>query len=349
MKSSILGTALGADIGYGNLKISVSNGSGPHEVILPAGAQRMSEWDASSRSLDGGEAVLVAVDGVAEEWVAGIEPKLLNRSTRVLNDRYTTTPEYAALFSTGLIRSGVTRIDALVTGLPVSQFWGVGGEELRASLKAQMVGRHHVNTRHTIEVMDVVVVPQPMGTFTAVLAQPEFAKLQPRITSLSTLCVDVGFFSVDFVLFIGNRPKRSVSNSSTRATSYLLDEAARRLSRDLGRAKSRDVLDEALRSGRKMLEVGITQDADFLKYIRSAAAEIAPQVMAEIRNELRSSIDLDLIILTGGGADFYVDAVKEAFPGIEIAQPENPVLANARGFRILAEHELKRRMSAKAA
>lgn len=354
MKSSNSGSSvMGADVGFGNLKISCSasgGGGDVRECVLPAGAQRMSEWDSSSKSLDGGEAVFIPVEGEAEEWIAGIEPRLLNRTSRVLNDQYPRSPEYAAMYAAGLVRSGLTRIDLLVTGLPVKQFYGMNGVAMRNHVKQAMSGRHHVSPRCTVEVGDVVVVPQPVGTFTALLqGEPAYARLRNRIKSLTTLCLDVGFGTVDWVLLGGNVVKPHSSHSSARATSHLLEDAARRVSKEIGRAKSRDVLDEALRNGRDVLEVGLDTDVDFRRHIQGAAEDVAGQVMDEVKNSLRLNEDLDLIILTGGGAAFYEAAAKEAFPNTDVARPENPVLANARGYRLLAEMELRRRNNAKVA
>lgn len=348
MKSSIGRlAAMGADVGFGNLKISCSTGLGAgalHECVLPAGAQRMSDWDPSARSLDGGEAVLIqAPGGGVEEWIAGIEPRLLNRSTRVLNEHYPRSNEYAALFAAGLIRSGMSRVELLVTGLPVKQFFGVGGEAMREHVRRMMTGRHHANAHHCIEVAEVLVVPQPLGTFTALLAEPQYGKLRSRIKSLTTLCLDVGFGTVDWVLLGGNVVKPHSSYSSGRATSHLLEDAARRVSMSIGRTKSRDVLDEALRNGRPMLEIGLDADVDYRSYIHAAAGEVADEVMDEVKNTLRLNEDLDLIILTGGGAEFYAEAARKAFPNVDVVRPENPVLANARGYRLLAEMELRRR------
>lgn len=353
MKSSIGSfCTLGLDVGFGNLKLSALNGNSlgqPRECVLPAGAQRMTEWDAGSSSLDGGEAVYIPVNGEAEEWIAGIEPRKLNSTKRVMDDTYPTSAQYAALFAAGLIRSGLSKIDLLVTGLPVKQFYGMGGIDLRAQLKKMMTGRHHVARHCSIEVCEVKVVPQPMGTFSAVLAEPESAKLRPRIKVLSTLSLDIGFGTIDWVLMTGNEVQAVSSHSSPRATGYLLEEASRRVSQELGRIKSRDVLDEALRQGRSVLEVGITRDIDYRKHIAEAAEEVAETVIAEIRSSLRLNDDLDLIMLSGGGATFYEAAVRAAFRGVDVVRAENPVLANARGFRLLAEAELRNRNRAKVA
>ena len=40
----------------------------------------------------------------------------------------------------------------------------------------------------------------------------------------------------------------------------------------------------------------------------------------------------DIVLLVGGGAGFFKESVKEAFPHLKVTTPESPVFANARGF-----------------
>jgi plasmid segregation protein ParM len=38
------------------------------------------------------------------------------------------------------------------------------------------------------------------------------------------------------------------------------------------------------------------------------------------------------VLLVGGGAGFFEEAIKDAFPQLKVSTPEAPVFANVRGF-----------------
>ena len=47
--------------------------------------------------------------------------------------------------------------------------------------------------------------------------------------------------------------------------------------------------------------------------------------------------DIDVILMTGGGARFYAKAIENRFPQHKVVTLSNPPLANVRGFHMIGE------------
>jgi len=327
----------GVDLGYGNAKAAVHDlGSGrSREIVLPAGAavaSAMPKLDASRWDLKGGEEVLVN----GQPWVAGVEQHHIQRRGRQTHDRYVTTDEYYALYLACLARLGCTRIDVLVTGLPVSQHFGPEGPALRDVLQSKLAGRKHVNDQTMVEVERVVCIAQPLGTFMGMASQPAYAALATD-DHLNVLCVDVGFGTVDWVLMSGKSCLDQSSGSSPLATSVVLQNTAKRLTAELGRPVTIDQLDSALRRGASEITLGLSGRHDFSRALQIEAVDVASAVMAEILSSLRSAGPVGQVILTGGGSGLYADALRKAFPGEgRVISADDAVLANALGYREVA-------------
>lgn len=332
-----ISTVLGLDLGYGSAKCAMMEmGSGrSREIVLPAGAAvatAMPKIDATRCDLKGGEEVLI--NGVP--WAAGVEQQHIQRRARQTHSRYVTTDEYYALYLACLARMGCSRIDVLVTGLPVSQHFGPEGPQLREVLQTRLVGRKHVNARTMVDVGKVVCIAQPLGTYMGMAADPQYKALATN-DSIRVLCVDVGFGTVDWVLMSGRSVMDQSSGSSPLATSVILQNTARRLSADLGRIVTADHLDAALRRGRAILPVGLNGEHDFTQALEAEAADVSSTVVAEILSSLRSAGTVDHVIITGGGGSLYEQALREAFPGeFCVMKPKDAVLANAMGYREVA-------------
>lgn len=340
MGISTVGVVVAVDVGYGNCKLvggEVSRAA-VHEVVLPSGAAPV---DAMPRQHDrpdlmGGE--LVLVDGA--EWVAGVEPLHIQNRVRKTHAAYTREKEYEALFKAALARHRHDHIDLLVTGIPVSQFYGPDSESLRAGLVSLMRGRKQITAHRTVTVDHVIVVPQPFGSFMAMAVHPDHTYLQDD-PSLFGLVVDPGFGTVDMVGMTGQSISHQHSDSSPLATSHVLELAAAQIARTLGVPITSDRLDMALRSGRSRLLVG-REEVDLAPILAPISQEVGRDVAALIQRKLRKiERAVDYIILTGGGASLYAPSLVDAFPASRILTPDDPVLANARGYHVFGKLKLQ--------
>lgn len=316
---------LGIDIGYSNLKLAYGQqGSEPKVLLRPAGAapaDRMGEKIGG----DGEEDFLrVLVNGVP--FVAGISPDRAELWSRELHENYPSTDSYCALFHAGLLLSEFDQIDLVVTGLPVNQYLN---PELRERLSKQMQGEHQITPRRKITVNKVKVVPQPVGGFVDyVWSLPDAAEIEDS----RVLVVDPGFFSVDWVLIGNGELRRQSCGTSLEASSVILDEAARLIAEDFGGNVGRERLEHALRNGLAHVRL-FGERVEVAPFLKKAADKVGPIVTARLRESLRKeNASADMALLVGGGAGFFANAVKEAFPQLKVSSPDSPVYANARGF-----------------
>ncbi len=83
-----------------------------------------------------------------------------------------------------------------------------------------------------------------------------------------------------------------------------------------------------------MLVLG--QRVEIAPYIEQAARTIGPVVVESIQKSLRTeSRMVDLVVLVGGGAEFFREAVQSAFPRLTVVTTQEPVFSNARGFWLM--------------
>ncbi len=316
---------LGIDIGYSNLKLAYGQqGSEPKVLLRPAGAapaDRMGEKIGG----DGEEDFLrVLVNDVP--FVAGISPDRAELWSRELHENYPSTDSYRALFHAGLLLSEFDQIDLVVTGLPVNQYLN---PDLRERLSKQMQGEHQITPRRKITVNKVKVVPQPVGGFVDyVWSLPDAAEIEDS----RVMVVDPGFFSVDWVLIGNGELRRQSCGTSLEASSVILDEAVRLIAEDFGGNIGRERLEHALRNGLAHVRL-FGERVEVAPFLKKAADKVGPIVTARLRESLRKeNASADMVLLVGGGAGFFENAVKEAFPQLKVSSPDSPVYANARGF-----------------
>lgn len=334
------GICVGLDIGYGNLKV-VASALGSDEVrtiVLPVGAApKAKAMKSMSGRVDPGEGELVMIDG--EEWVAGVSPLELQDFARQTHGNYPKTKEYLALYYAALAKLGHPKIAALVTGLPVSQFYEGKQSGLTAEICKRLGGQHFINPipggkMAEVDVGRVLVVPQPAGAYTDMVTQdPDLAHDKDRFA----LVLDVGYFSTDWVLIQGGKVSDGSSGSSTDATSRILEDAAGQIKAARGIPVSPARLESAFRNGRVTLQLG-EHTVDYRTFINAAATEVADRVMAKVGSSLRGQVDLiDVVAITGGGGAMFERSVRKAFPSSMTALGKDPIVANARGFMQLAK------------
>ena len=219
------------------------------------------------------------------------------------------------------------KIDMLVTGLPVSQYLD---ETRRNALANQMRGTHQLTPKRAVTVEKVKVIPQPIGGLLDYINQQD-----ANIEDARVLVVDPGFFSVDWVVVANKDMHRQSSGTSLNASSVILEEASRLIARDHGAAVDTETLENAVRASKSTILV-LGQRVEIAPYIEKAAKTIGPVVVESIQKSLRKeSKTVDLVVLVGGGAMFFREAVQAAFPRQTVVMPKDPVYSNARGFWLM--------------
>lgn len=316
---------LGIDIGYSNLKLAFGKrGTEPRVLLKPAGAAPVDRLGEKIADKGKDDFIRVVVNGTP--FAAGLSPDRAELWSRELHEDYPSTESYRALFHAGLLLAELEQIDLLVTGLPVTQYLN---QELRTRLQTQMTGEHQVTPRRRITVQAVKVVPQPVGGFVDHVWNLKDAS---EFEDSRVLVVDPGFFSVDWVLISNGELRRQSCGTSLEASSVILDEAAKQLANDFGGNVGRERLENAVRQNQAEVRL-FGEKIDIAPYLNSASAKVGPIVATRLRESLRKeNASADIVLLVGGGAGFFKESVKEAFPHLKVTTPESPVFANARGF-----------------
>jgi plasmid segregation protein ParM len=317
---------LGLDIGYSNLKLAVGpRGQTPQTHLRPAGAAPADRFGARFDGKAQEEFLHVLAEGQA--FVAGVAPDRAELWSRSLHADYPASASYEALFHAGLLLSELEHVDVLVTGLPVSQYLD---ETRRNAVAEQMRGSHQVTPKRSVTVDKVKVVPQPVGGLLDYIAQQD-----ADIEDARVLVVDPGFFSVDWVVIANKDLHRQSSGTSLNASSVILEEASRLIAKDHGAAVGTEALENVLRAGKPSVLV-LGQRVEIAPYIEQAARTIGPVVVESIQKSLRTeSRMVDLVVLVGGGAEFFREAVQSAFPRLTVVTTQEPVFSNARGFWLM--------------
>ncbi len=315
---------VGMDIGYSNLKVAYgdSKAGAPVTVLRPAGA---APADRFGHRMDGklpDDFISVLVNG--KEFVAGVSPDRAQIWNRSLHEDYSSTDSYLALFKAGLLLSGVRQIDALVTGLPVSQFMDDRKKKL---LEKMMQGRHLITPGVTVEITAVKVVPQPVGGFIDFLMNTE-----EDVEDANLLIVDPGFFSVDWVVVNNNVIRDHSSGTSLNACSVMLEEVSRQISQKFETKINVESIENAIRKNKSTVMV-MGQRTELAPFLKSAREKIGPAVSEMVQQAVRNEAkDVDLVVLVGGGANLYFDVIRQAFPRQKVLVSRDSVFSNCRGF-----------------
>lgn len=318
---------VGWDCGYSNGKLTygLSTDSEPQVLIRPAQAAPVSELHGSAK-LKEGEYFVQVND---EPWAAFLDPGRA-RLNRELHGDYPSTDAYKALFHAALIAACGDRnvVDRLVTGLPTNQ---ARDPRLVESLVNRLKGVHQVAPKRQIEVLEVEVLAQPVGTLCDINSYHDDADL---FAEANLLVLDPGFFSVDWVMFRRGDIQRESSNTSLDAMSVVLDTINEEVAREHGgEGPGRDKIEIALQKDRKeVLMFG--QRLPLEPYIDRAMSSVAPRALSNLKEQMRfmEGEALDFILIGGGGAHYYRTAAQNLFPKARVIVADNNVASNAYGY-----------------
>jgi len=317
---------LAIDIGYSNLKVVWGDvGSNPQSWIAPSGCGPR-ETLSESVSGSGGHGIIQVLIG-GRPWVAGVGHSLIESSVRELHADYPSTEVWEALFKAALRMAGRERVDLLVTGLPVSQHQDPAQRE---RLKQSLTGSHQVTPNFQVTVNRVAVLSQPTGTYLdAVATRPDLLDL---FENGRTVVLDPGFFSTDWLVIDRGRVNKASSGTSLNAMSVLIERVVASLKEATGAVIGHDRIEDALRLGQDQILV-YGQWTSLKPHLDNAEQSVADAAMTELRRAMRGDASaVDVVLITGGGANHYAAAAAQVFPYSRVVIPNAPELANARGF-----------------
>lgn len=320
------------DIGYGTTKFIVdeirSCKSFP-SVAAPAQTQR-----SRASLLRERRTTEVWVDGRAYE--VGPDASLFLSNVPVLHRDYVETDDYQALLYGALDAMDVSRIDLLVTGLPV---------HLHASrwkrLREKLVGTHTVRPGREIEIREAAVVIQPVGGF---VAHNHERGGWSSAADRTYLLIDPGYFTFDWMVTKGLAELPGLSGSIECSVSEYLKCIAEALSDSLGdHYTNLRAIDQGLQSG--MFRINGRQID--LSPFRVAGEEAIGRSVRALLNTVKSALaEVDEVVLVGGGAQYFLATLKKTFAHHPLYVVQDPVTANVRGFQLIGDTYVRRRVAA---
>lgn len=312
-------TIVGADIGYGQTKIMAGAGA---RAIFPSLVGPFVEIKYHNDLIRNGKGVDIEVEG--QRWFVGelaclqspftVSPRARERDPQLIR-----TLLLAALHTVGVTQA------QLVTGLPVSWY------DDREALIDVLTGTHThaINGEpRAVEISEVVVVPQPFGSFFQMLLHGDgrLPRESVPLTRQRIGVIDVGTHTTDYAMADALNYVEPKSGS--------IEVAMGRVYELLQRSVSREIRDIDFQEAERAVRTGEVQVRgqvrDVSNLVQEAVAQVGHQIVGQAQTLWGDGADLSNILLTGGGAPVFVDVVRRVYPHAH-EMPEAQ-LANANGF-----------------
>lgn len=325
-------TVRALDVGYGNTKFTT--GSAGRRVdcqhfpsIAPLASPRhLTEALGSTR-----RTIELEIDGVRYE--VGPDAALAQGafSARNMDDDFCMTAEYLALVRGALHFMEVDRIDLLVVGLPVSTV-----ERKRSYLERRLTGQHPLDGGRAVAIQCVKVLAQPRG---ALLSYASASGRRGFIREQKSLIIDCGARTFDWLVVDGFKVNDKCSGAVNRGMHDVLTAIAEGIDRAFcTRFTDFERIERALRGTLKLQVFGRMED---LGPHLAAARKIASDAVTAMRRQVQDASDVDNIVVSGGGADFFSAAIQAAFPRHAVQRLPDCMYANVRGFQLAGEQYIQ--------
>lgn len=334
---------LACDIGYGNTKLVFGHEHDSWSEMCFKSDAPKALVDASmlAGGLSGAlDRVFIGVNG--STYLIGPEAHISGGGA-ILSTDFVIRDEYLALLRGSIFymmkKSGAAlkHIDVLVLGLPVSNWRPMQAELSRIANGPHLVPvpvglRASFGERVEVTIGRVLVLPQPMGALHNATLGKNGNPLQDE-TSVH-MVIDPGYNTFDWFVSVGIRPDLQRSGSLQGGVSQLLKLVANAAGGKIGVGTlNLNEVEKGLSEG-VMHAYGKRLDMHEFRPIIEAAAT---QVVDRFVNSIDMSLGVKSIYLAGGGASFYVNALRKAFSGYEIDIPDASVMSNARGFYLVGK------------
>jgi plasmid segregation protein ParM len=211
----------------------------------------------------------------------------------------------------------------LSTGLPVDHMRDA------AELKAALLGQHLITT-DTAEIIanvaEVMVMPQPYGTIFA-NTLTETGEVNRQHTALRTGVCDVGTYTIDIALDDDGEYVDAESGSVESGVYTAQERIAAVLEREYRQKMPYRMVEQVLRTG---VFRAAGELVDYRAEVEAALAPLRSATLNLLSDKWKSGATVDVIYLSGGGADLVGREVFAAYPQT-LVMPDAQ-LANARGY-----------------
>jgi plasmid segregation protein ParM len=211
----------------------------------------------------------------------------------------------------------------LATGLPVDHM--PDAEELRNALYGQHVIRTD-SANFVANVVEVMVMPQPYGTIYS-QRLTEQGELNMCHTYTRVGVVDVGTYTVDLALDDAGEYVDAESGSIEGGVYMAQDRIAAALERDYRQKIPLKIVESVMRTNCFRAH---GEPVDYSLEVQEALEPLRSATLGLISEKWKTGTTVDVIYLSGGGADLVKDVVTAAYKQTKVV-PDSQ-LANARGY-----------------
>ncbi|MEW6116368.1 MAG: ParM/StbA family protein [Nitrospirota bacterium] len=283
---------VGIDVGYGYTKIITEAGNG---MVIPL------SFPSIVATYQGGE---IEIDGLrqSDRQVVRVDGQMLlvgeaalKHGGRVLNGRekgWISTTAYKALMLRALSMAEANSLSlTIVTGLPVN-FYRSDKDKL-VNIVRELIKDYCLN-------LTVKVIPQPLGSFFSLLFDDSGNVKEPHMADQKIGVLDIGFYTTDLLTIDALEVAEKQIGSFENGVSTALEAIAKDIANIYEIRPDLHKTEEAVKKG-------------FIKVFGSEKSikEIAEQRLQELEQEIeaqaktiwKSGVDLDRLLLTGGGAE----------------------------------------------
>ncbi|MEQ8673722.1 MAG: ParM/StbA family protein [Aggregatilineales bacterium] len=211
----------------------------------------------------------------------------------------------------------------IATGLPTDHMRDAG------ELKDALLGQHVIRTdlcEVIANITEVMVMPQPYGTIYAATLT-ENGEVDRTHNYRRTGVCDVGTYTVDLALDDEGEFLDSESGSVESGVYTAQERIATALERDYREKIPFKIVEEVLRTG---VFYANGQPVDYRDVVQEALTPLRSATLNLLSEKWQRGTIVDVIYLSGGGAELVCSEVAEAYPQTQLVP--NSQTANARGY-----------------
>lgn len=309
---------VGLDIGYGHTKWVTNKNGEVKRGLFPS----VAPITRRERSVEGGgmntlRTVTVRVGD--NNYVVGRDAyhEADSNFARPRLADFSATESYHALMLGGLSLCGERDIDQLVVGLPLTTMAAYHATLQQRYQGEHVIGASYANRKVEVNVRNVTVTSQPAG------AMIQAVSLNPDLRKTTNLVIDLGYFTMDFLMCDGLRPFYARSGAVEGGMSAYYEDLSSLVGdklADIGIANIGKVdhfrLEEALSNAEEQNPVYKLRDGsktiditDCIDRSRSKLNQYLDQMVTTLGT---SSLGLiSTVVLAGGGAQLMLPTVRQ--------------------------------------
>lgn len=350
---------LAIDVGYGHVKWVAINSDGSTKRGMFPSVAAITTRDRSAEGNGMSNLRTVTVNVGEHNYVVGRDAYLETDAhfSRSRLTNYCQTDGYKALMLGAMAISGMREVEQLVIGLPLTTM-GQYHEALKEHYRGEhAVGASNAKRKSAVNIENVTVTSQPAG------AMLHAATINESLRKKNSLVVDVGYFTVDYLMCQGMRPYYERSDAVEGGMGSYFDQLGGTVVDQLskagfGRKSAIDhfLLEKSLTEGVKdqndnikySLMVG-NQTVDITESVERSKVKLMGYVDQIVTGMGSSSLNvINSIVLAGGGGAFIKEQLRERigkdYEYVDLSQGQ---FAIAQGYAALGVTASKR-MSATA-